>query len=123
MQWFLNHPNLVKLYDFFDDRHNIYLFLELGSDGHLFDLMERKGTFSEESVAIIIREVIRGVQHMHSHSILHRDIKPENIVMTHVILYLFREWPRYVISDGQSMNQDSSERPYAALLFISLLRY
>jgi serine/threonine protein kinase len=47
LQWFLNHPNLVKLYDFFDDRHNIYLFVELGSDGHLFDLMEKKGTFSE----------------------------------------------------------------------------
>jgi serine/threonine protein kinase len=39
LQWFLNHPNIVKLYDFFDDRHSIYLFVELGSDGHLFDLM------------------------------------------------------------------------------------
>ena len=85
--------------------------------------MERKGTFSEESVAIIIREVIRGVQHMHSHSILHRDIKPENIVMTHVIFKLLREWPRYAISVGQSMSQDSSERPYAVLLCISLLKY
>jgi serine/threonine protein kinase len=50
--------------------------------------MERKGNFSEESVAIIIREVIRGVHHMHSHSILHRDIKPENIVLTHVFTSL-----------------------------------
>ena len=39
---------------------------------------------------------------MHSQNIIHRDIKLENIVFSCVRLFLFREWQKYVILDGQS---------------------
>lgn len=35
----MNHPNLIKLYDFFSDQANVYLVLELACDGHLYDLL------------------------------------------------------------------------------------
>jgi serine/threonine protein kinase len=51
----MNHPNLIKLYDFFEDERCVYLLLELACDGHLLDLLTLNRTFSEESTAIIIR--------------------------------------------------------------------
>lgn len=36
LQGFLDHPNLIKLYDFFSDHESIYLFCELGCDGQLY---------------------------------------------------------------------------------------
>ena len=47
IQLFLKHPNLIQLYDFFYDSNRIYLFMELGTDGHLFSLLTKKGKFQE----------------------------------------------------------------------------
>lgn len=55
---FLDHPNLVKLYAYFYDDYNIYLLMELGCDGQLYDLMKKKKKFTEESVSIVTREII-----------------------------------------------------------------
>ncbi len=47
IQALLKHPNIIQLYDFFHDEDKIYLFMELGTDGHLFDLLAIKGKFEE----------------------------------------------------------------------------
>ena len=47
IQMYLDHPNLVKLYAYFNDECNIYLLMELGCDGQLFDLMKKKQKFTE----------------------------------------------------------------------------
>jgi serine/threonine protein kinase len=39
---FFNHPHLIKLYDVFSDELNIYMLMELGTDGQLFELLEKK---------------------------------------------------------------------------------
>jgi serine/threonine protein kinase len=58
------------------------MFMELGTDGHLFDALRENKTFSEETTSIVTREIVQGVKHMHSKGIIHRDIKMENIVFT-----------------------------------------
>lgn len=83
----MSHPNLIELYCVFADRENIYLIEELGIDGQLYDLMRRRVKFSEESTAIIGREVLNGLRYMHEKQIIHRDIKPENIVLIYVHIY------------------------------------
>ncbi len=45
IQMYLDHPNLVKLYAYFSDDYNIYLLMELGCDGQLYDLMKKKPKF------------------------------------------------------------------------------
>lgn len=47
IQMFLDHPNLVKLYAHFHDDYNIYLLMELGCDGQLYDLMKKKPKLQE----------------------------------------------------------------------------
>jgi hypothetical protein len=41
IQMFMEHPNLIKLYDFFADQRNIYLLLELGCDGQLYTVLQK----------------------------------------------------------------------------------
>ena len=76
IQMYLDHPNLVKLYCYFTDIYNIYLLMELGCDGQLYDLMKKKPKLHEESVSIITREILEGLSYMHKCKIIHRDIKP-----------------------------------------------
>jgi serine/threonine protein kinase len=47
IQAFLCHPNLVRLYDCFSDSANLYLFVELGCEGHLYGMLEQRSTISE----------------------------------------------------------------------------
>lgn len=52
---YLDHPNLIKLYAYFSDDHNIYLLMELGCDGQLYDMMKKKNKLHEDSVSILTR--------------------------------------------------------------------
>lgn len=46
IQSYLDHPNLTKLYAHFHDDYNVYLLMELGCDGQLYDLMKKKQKFA-----------------------------------------------------------------------------
>lgn len=72
----MDHPNLVKLYSFFDDSYNIYLLMELGCDGQLYDMMKKRHKLKEDTVSLITREIVEGLVYMHKHKVIHRDIKP-----------------------------------------------
>lgn len=72
----LEHPNIVKLYGFFHDKTNIYLLLELGSQGQLYKVIKEKRKLSEATVSFIIRQLCEAVKYLHGLNIIHRDIKP-----------------------------------------------
>ena len=52
---FLESPNLISLYSFFHDSQSVYLLMEVGCGGQLYELMTRRKTFSEEAVSFLIR--------------------------------------------------------------------
>ncbi|CAH8501523.1 unnamed protein product [Heterobilharzia americana] len=76
----LDHPNLVKLYDLIDENNEIYLVMELAEGGELFDRIIKRGKFYERDAAVIISQILSGIQYMHTIGYVHRDIKPENIL-------------------------------------------
>jgi serine/threonine protein kinase len=45
IQSFMRHSNLIQLYTCFHDEARIYLFMELGTEGHLYELLSVKGKF------------------------------------------------------------------------------
>jgi len=78
----LDHPNIIKLYDTFEDARSVYLIMELCSGGELFDRISEQGRFEEKDAAVVMQHIFRGVHYMHSRRITHRDLKPENFLLT-----------------------------------------
>ncbi|CEL97997.1 unnamed protein product [Vitrella brassicaformis CCMP3155] len=76
----LDHPNIVKLYETFEDAKNIYLVLELCTGGELFDRIIEAGFFTEKQASTIMRQILAALFYLHSQKIMHRDLKPENFL-------------------------------------------
>ena len=79
----LDHPNIVKLFEYFSDSEKYYLITEYCKGGDLSDLIiKKKKKLSEESAAYIMYQIFRALIYCHNtHHLIHRDIKPENIVV------------------------------------------
>ena len=77
----LTHPNIMEIYEFYDDKANFYIVSELCKGGELFDKITEKGTFSEKEACPIMCQLVSAICYCHSNNIVHRDIKPENIML------------------------------------------
>jgi calcium-dependent protein kinase len=78
----LDHPNIVKYYETYDDSKYIYLVMEYCKGGELFDKItnSKNGVFMENDAKKIMKKLLLAINHCHGINIAHRDIKPENIM-------------------------------------------
>jgi len=77
----MDHPNIVKIFEFFIQPNAFYLVTEFCSGGELFNKIVEKGPFSEEFTAFIMYQIFSSVFYCHCMGIIHRDLKPENILI------------------------------------------
>ena len=77
----LDHPSIIKLYDYFEDASNVYLILELCSGGELFDRILKHKYYSEDNAKIIFSQIAKAIKYCHLRGVVHRDLKPENFIM------------------------------------------
>ena len=76
------HPNIIKLYDVYENEKYIYIIMEYCLGGDLFSYIEKRNfKLSEERAAEIIHKLCTAVYFLHQYGIVHRDLKPENILM------------------------------------------
>jgi len=78
----VDHPNIVKLYQVFEDSDSYSLVMELMTGGELFDTILEKEHFSEREAADTVRPIIDAINYCHNLNIIHRDIKPENLLFS-----------------------------------------
>lgn len=71
----------MKVYEILEDDYRYYIISELMHGGELYDRILQMKKFTEQNVAIIVSQILRGLNYMHKKNIVHRDIKPENILM------------------------------------------
>ncbi len=85
----LDHPNVIKLLEYFDDAQNIYIVMENADGGELLKVIEdnyKNGRYVNERWAMeIFKQVLEALIYCHSHGVMHKDLKPENIMLLNTI--------------------------------------
>jgi len=76
----VDHPNILKLFEVFEDEDEFFLVMELVKGKELFDKIVDKGQYTEKDAANIVRQIVSAVAYLHSNGIAHRDLKPENLL-------------------------------------------
>jgi calcium-dependent protein kinase len=77
----LDHPNIIKVFEYYDYNNNIFIVNELIGDGDLYKLIEELKVLNEGLALRILNQMISAITYLHSEGVFHGDIKPENIMI------------------------------------------
>ena len=77
----LDHPNILKMYEFFEDEKRYYIVTDICNGGEQFDEIVNRGKFSESDASLLMKLVLGSINYFHQNHIVHRDLKLENILV------------------------------------------
>jgi ABC-type sugar transport system substrate-binding protein/tRNA A-37 threonylcarbamoyl transferase component Bud32 len=77
----LNHPHLVRVGDFFEERGNAYLVMDFVEGEGLAELIEREGALPEDRVLVWAKQLLDALGYCHAQGVIHRDVKPQNVII------------------------------------------
>jgi calcium-dependent protein kinase len=77
----LDHPNILRILDYFEDLCFVYLVLELCTGGELYDRIVSNHYYDENDARVIFKQIINAIYYCHINGVCHRDLKPENFMM------------------------------------------
>ncbi|KAB7505125.1 PAS domain-containing serine/threonine-protein kinase [Armadillidium nasatum] len=78
----LDHPNIVKALDYYENDLYYQLVMEKwGSGMDLFDFIDRRPSLDDNLASYIFRQIVSGLMYLQSVNVIHRDIKDENIII------------------------------------------
>ena len=77
----VQHPNVVRLYEVIDTQTKLYLILELGDGGDMYDyIMQHENGLDEDLARYYFRQIVQAISYCHKLHVVHRDLKPENVI-------------------------------------------
>lgn len=101
----VDHPNIIHLYETYEDELYLHLVLELCTGGDVCERIITKGSFCESQAAGLMKILLGAVNYLHLNNIIHRDLKPENF------LYVDNETEYVKICDfGMSVRNNRNNR-------------
>ena len=77
----IDHPNVVKIFEFYNSEDAYYLITEYCGGGELFKVIREKKKLTEIQCAYVMYQVLSAIKYCHKLKIMHRDLKPENILI------------------------------------------
>ena len=82
MHHLAGHENIVTVTGAYEDARAVYLVMEYGGGGELFNRSVEAGHYSERKAAGLFRTMLRVLHHCHTMGVVHRDLKPENFLLS-----------------------------------------
>lgn len=77
----LEHPNVIRLLEVFENRKFIFFVMEYAEEGDILKLLKKRGPLDESISKYFVAEIIKGLYYCHQNSVLHRDIKLDNVLL------------------------------------------
>jgi calcium/calmodulin-dependent protein kinase I len=77
----IHHPNIMRLYEFYEDDNEYALVTEIVEGGELFDRIVELQHYSEKEARDLVAIFLQTLDFLHSNGIAHRDLKPENLLL------------------------------------------
>ena len=78
----VDHPNIIKYYETYNDGEYLHIVTELCTGGDLLERIRQRKKFTEAEAAKIMEKILTAISFLHNLGICHRDIKPENFMFT-----------------------------------------
>jgi calcium-dependent protein kinase len=101
----VDNPHVISTLDVFEDNSQVSIVSEFVEGGELFDRIIQEKSFTEDKAKEVMRQVLVGVEYLHSIQVVHRDIKPENVLCQKT------EWPFQVkLTDFGLSNMIDNEK-------------
>lgn len=75
------HPNIVRLFEYFETEKHILFVIEMCAGGDLLNYVRRRRRLKEDVAKSLFKQVVESLAYCHSKNILHRDIKLDNILL------------------------------------------
>lgn len=111
---FINHQNIIKLYEVLDTTNDIFVIMELAEGGELYDYIQNND-ISESEAKFFFKQIISGVGYAHVNLIAHRDLKPENILIDNSKLIKIVDFGlSNLMKDGRLLKTACGSPNYAA---------
>ncbi|KAK1127685.1 hypothetical protein K0M31_003180 [Melipona bicolor] len=80
----VQHPNIIHIYEVFENREKMVLVMEYAAGGELYDYLSERKVLTEHEARRIFRQIATAIFYCHKHKICHRDLKLENILLDQV---------------------------------------
>jgi len=77
----IRHANVIRLLEVFESSKHLLIVMEYAACGDLLQYVKKHKRLSETEARTIFKQVVYGIGHIHSRSVLHRDIKLDNILL------------------------------------------
>jgi serine/threonine protein kinase len=77
----LKHPNIVSIYDVFEEGERAYLVMEYVEGESLAAQLKRNALPDYSTTLKVLRQIADALDYTHAHGVIHRDIKPANVMI------------------------------------------